>query len=132
MMESTETNLRRDIERGNGAALWDSLNVYADWLEERGDPIAAGFRLLARGERAPLVGEDVLGYCTGVFINWAPTREQGNGSEALPNSVFERLKHPQDIAYGSGYISQMNAFVDAAQAYVAAIDDGELDAADYI
>jgi uncharacterized protein (TIGR02996 family) len=49
---TTEEDFQRELDEHPED--WDTRLVFADWLEERGDPRADGYRAIARQKRRPL------------------------------------------------------------------------------
>jgi uncharacterized protein (TIGR02996 family) len=79
---------------------WQTRLVFADWLAERGDPRAVGYRVLGQLRVAPkrsqLEGPDgkPLGPCQFVFANGANKNEQAqknSGGCMLPSGWYKKL-----------------------------------------
>lgn len=77
--------------------------VFADWLEEQGDPRAEGYRELARLNRVPVTGGQEWnwpGYCSEVFSDWggaeSVTHRQSAQIAAIPREWIEAHKEENE------------------------------------
>lgn len=74
---TTEDNFQRQLTRSPHA--WHTRLVMADWLQERGDPRAEGYRALGAIQRCPVRGpcwhRDYLRVVSRSFKNWVWVKE---------------------------------------------------------
>lgn len=131
MTKGKQEQLREAIERAHDVRLKEVLLVYADWLEEQGDSLAAGYRLLAARRREPRPVSWSDGFWeSGSYVEWCSQElaETQGQSHHLPQVVMARLRGGH-AAPGArfGYETRLEAFDDAAQAYAAAAAHGKID-----
>jgi uncharacterized protein (TIGR02996 family) len=70
---------------------WQTRLVFADWLEERGDERASGYRALARLNLKPGFTKAWEKDGPGRFDWWYWTRISGNGQAQLRNEHYETV-----------------------------------------
>lgn len=99
---------------------WSSCLVYADWLEEQGDPTAAGWRWLAENEKRPRVW---AGYRV---VSWLYRHAEAEHQEYRIDLSQLTASPPWVGSFCRDYILPLPAFLDAAQAITAAPAAGKL------
>ena len=128
MSTSTGKQLRQSIDDADEADVISLLLVYADWLEERGDPLAAGYRWLAEQERCPIrmtVDTDEFGvFDTLLWQHVAHAPLRGKTNHQLPRAVYDRTLM---TSYAWGYGHRSSAYDDAARGYLESLAEGEME-----
>jgi len=104
----------------SGEERWDALSILADWHEERGDPVAAGWREVVRLKRWPLNDGGTF-----VWFRMGRTRKHTYwGCEFLKGRVFRKLKQ-YSYPDWSDYDTKADALLDAAEAFAAEAREGK-------
>lgn len=91
---TTEDDFQRLLDEN--PADWETRLVFADWLQDRGDPRAAGYRATAARQRRPLQGQH-MNADTWWWYTAAP--QEGDFHNHVPGDWFALL--PADE--GSGH-----------------------------
>jgi uncharacterized protein (TIGR02996 family) len=81
---TTEDDFQRALDASLGD--WDTRLVFADWLDERGDPRADGYRAIARQKRRPLENQR-----DGAVVWWWWYRSGGTFYNHVPDDWFALL-----------------------------------------
>ncbi len=87
---------------------WDALTIKADWLEERGDPRAAGYRWAAFTRRIPECVSQYPQYALNERWRWR-CRDHSNvvGARPCANSFVPRAWYeqgaPNAVVWDEGY-----------------------------
>ena len=98
---------------------WQTLLVFADWLQERGDPRADGYRALGVRRAAPSYFDTA---CYWVWLNrhWANTYDDNDEMRAatLPDDWYDLLPRVKNIPNCAAERRKLHtALNDAARAF---------------
>lgn len=118
MNHPTYDALLQTVIAAKGLDRWDSMSILADWLEDQGNPVAAGWREMAKRKKCPEFHPQGSGW----WVWWVFDKEFNNISyskSVLRREVWRRLTVPDHAVWHTckDYLSLEEALEDAARAY---------------
>lgn len=91
MIDTTETAFQAALEEDPTSSA--TRLVFADWLEEQGDPRAAGYRWMGNNGKYPKEATSLL--FIGESWDWWRESAYAIGPSVLPAAVFDKLRGGQ-------------------------------------
>ena len=90
---------------------WQTRLVFADWLEERGDPRAEGYRVLGRLRRYPYrAATDASQPCWALGDFTVAEPSTGPDESELPKDWFDRIFDPKNKDHEEGDVGRYCLF----------------------